>query len=462
MTTRTDHNPHERKARTQNCVALALCMLSLCMLLIVLTKPRHAQVQPVNMLTVGWSPENKTPEQEPEHESDQDEAQEGITECVITLKSGRTISGELIRQDSRIVVIGIEGIETTFQRRNIANVVTLAPVKERYEKLRATVADDDIDARLALVEWLRTRKAYALALKELDEILIIEPKNPHANLLHTWLAEYDKLSARNDQERPKNTEQSEPGEPEEQDQREYQIKRNELPLLSEEQINLMRVYEIDLRHPPKLRVPDEVMHELMRENPDAFSPNQDEREKILDLSEIEKLKLLFSLKARDLYPRVEVLETPDSLKRFKEQVHHGRGWLINACASTRCHGGVDAGAFKLINDRPNTDETAFTNLFIIEHTTLSNGLPLIDFNSPERSPLLQMAMTPSNALIPHPEIPRDYPGTGYRAIFRNTRDRKYQQAVDWIRSMYQPRPEFDFDYPPKSPDTQPDPDQDTP
>jgi len=413
---------------------------------------------PVSSLTLVSLQTPGEPEQQPESE--------GIRECVITLNSGRTITGELIRQDSRTVVIGIEGIETTFQRKNVANVVVLKPVSERYKALRATLADDDIDARLSLVEWLRARKAYTLALKELNSILLIDPNNPHAKLLHTWLAEYDKLSERNKTQPDKTQVEKQP---DEQGQTarpdktiEYQIKRNELPTLSDEQLNMMRVFEIDLRNPPRLKIDDEIMLELMRRNPDAFSPNKDERNAVLDLPEIEKLKLLFSLKARDLYPKVRLLENPDSLERFKDQVHHGRGWLINACASTRCHGGVDAGSFQLINERPNTDETAFTNLYIIERTKLSNGLPLINYRDPERSPLLQMAMTPSNSLVPHPEIPRGYPGSGYRPIFRNTRERKYQQAMDWIRSMYQPRPEYGFEYPPKPAQTPQNPDQGSP
>ncbi|MFG0244826.1 MAG: hypothetical protein ACF8MF_02085 [Phycisphaerales bacterium JB052] len=458
---RTDHNPHDRATRTRTCVALCMCALLLGTALLMLTKPRPAQPLPVGFVLASWTPDSGQPEQGEQQDQSKNE---GIRECVITLKSGRTISGELVREDSRIVVIGIEGIETTFQRRNIANIVILAPVQDRYEKLRATIADDDIDARLALVEWLRARKAYGIAIKELDDILVLDPLNPHAKLLHRWLSEYDKLESTDQQDEPDKTDKddSDPADPESPPQREYKIERNDLVPLSDEQINLMRVYEIDLRQPPRLQVPDEVMLELMRDNPDSFSPDQDQRDEVLQLPPVEKLKLLFSLKARDLYTKVEVLENPDSLNRFKDQVHHGRGWLINACASTRCHGGVDAGSFRLINERPNTDETAFTNLYILENSTLSNGTPLIDFSAPERSPLLQLAMLPSNSLYPHPEIPRDYPGTKYRPIFRNTRDRKYQQAVDWIRSMYQPRPEYEFEYPPKPEETQLEPDQASP
>jgi hypothetical protein len=389
---------------------------------------------------------------------------EGIRECVITLRSGRTITGELVTENTREVVIGINGIETTFQRKNVANIVILPPIAERYAQLRATIADDDVDSRLALVEWLRARRAYSIALEELSSILIIDPQNPHAKLLHTWLSEHEKLAenAGEGEDDPSSTTQSTteptPTEPE----REYSIERNALPHLSEEQLNLLRVYEIDLRDPPKLKVPDETILKLMRENPDKFSPDESQRNAVLDLPEVDKLRLLFTHRARDLYQEVQVLENPRSLELFKDQVHTGRGWLINACASTRCHGGVDAGSFRLINTKPNTDETAFTNLYIIEQTKLADGRPLIDFEYPDRSPLLQMGMIQGKALIPHPEIPQGYPGLGFRPIFRDTKDRKYQQAVEWIRSMYQPRPELGFDYPLNPAPTPPKPDQPDP
>lgn len=444
-----------------SCAAIACGIACLVML-------PHSPQNRYEWLPMSWQPEEATdglPSEQPS-ESDQDETKgeaqddsdsDVMRECVITLRTGRTIKGELIREDSRIVVIGIEGIETTFQRRNVTTIVVLPPVEQRYKDLRATISDTDIDSRLALVEWLRARRAYELAIDELDSILAVDPTNPHAKLLHTWLSEYSKLSKSDKADESEPDEGSNDGE-----EREYKIQRNELPTLSDEQINLMRVYEIDLRDPPKIIVPDEVMLELMRMHPDRFSPDEDQRKKILSIPEVEKLKLIFSLRARELYARIQVLENPDSMQRFKDQVHTGRGWLINACASTRCHGGVDAGSFRLINRKPNTDETAFTNLYIIENTKLANGQPLIDFENPDRSALLQMGMVQSNALIPHPELPKGYPGRGYSPIFRNTRERKYQQAVDWIRSMYQPRPEFDFVYPPAEEQTQPETDQSDP
>lgn len=458
------HRPNAAPAAVLTCAA----MLSGVGLAMLATTPTHHDPSQVRITTASWITDETAGEQgvPATDETDADTHNQGMRECVITLSSGRTISGELISESSREVVVRINGIDTTFKRHTIANVVVLPPVQERYEQLRATVPDDDVESRLALVEWLRARRAYALAVEELESILVIDPLNAHAKLLHAWLQEHEKLSrgSGRDSARDRSTDKNDA-----QDQtstqgpgRTYSIKRSARPHLSDEQLNLMRVYEIDLRDPPRIRVPDSTMRTLMQEKPDKFSPNAQEREAILHLPEVEKLKLLFTYRARHLYAEVEVQETPQSLKLFKDQVHTGRGWLINACASTRCHGGVDAGSFQLINTKPNSDETALTNLYIIEKTRLSDGRPLIDYDHPDRSPLLQMGMIPSKALTPHPELPRDYPGLGFRPIFRDTRDRKYEQGVEWIRSMYQPRPRLDFDYPLGDDLTPPKPDQANP
>lgn len=368
-----------------------------------------------------------------------EQAEQGIRECTVTLISGRKITGELIRQDSLIVIIGINGIETTFQRNRVASVVILAPVAVRYNEMRNSIPDRDIDARLSLVEWLRERQAYELAISELESILLVDPNNPKAKLLHRWLTEYDKLESTS-------TPDAEAGDPSSAPDSagSQRPQRNDISPLSAEQINLIRVYEIDLRDPPKIKIPDETLRTLILQNPDAFSPNEDERKALFQLPEIDKLRLLFTHKARDLYGQVQVLEDPKSMDIFRTQVHSQRGWFLNACATTRCHGGPEAGTFQVINSRPNSIETIYTNFAIIESYTLKNGTSLINYDAPERSPLLQMAMIEKNSLSPHPEIPREFSGARFRPIFRSTRDRKYRDAIDWIRSMYQPRPEYGF------------------
>lgn len=377
-------------------------------------------------------------------------------ECTITLLSGRTITGELVRQSDGFVTVLINDIETTFQRNDIARFKVLPPVAERFAQMRSAVSEDDIEARLALVEWLRARKAYTLAIRELDSILLQSPTNERARMLRLWLTEYIKMGIGSS---PK-TKSSQTNDPKESSSpiRRTKLQRSQIKPLTDEQINLMRVYEIDLRNPPKIRVPDEVMLKLMADNPEKFPVDEQDRKAILKLREIEKLKLLFTHKARDLYAKVQVLDDPQSIKLFKDRVHSRKGWLINTCASTRCHGGTQAGDFQLINTSINSNATTYTNLYLLEQYTLADGSKLINYQDPQRSPLLQMAMIEKNSLHPHPIVPNDYPGPRFKPLFRTTRDRKFKQAIEWINSMYQPRPELDFQTSPH-PDTEPKPTQ---
>ncbi len=416
------------------CLLTASFTLGLTWIQSQLTHAHHSRIT-----TIGFEPQAKP-----------DDDHDGIRECTVTLQSGRKVTGEFIREDSLIVVVAINGIETTFQRRTVDHIEILPTNQERFTAMRSAIPDEDIEARLTLVEWLRVRQAYSLAIKELDSILIEDPVNPRAKLLHTWLSEHNKLRDR--QAEQTQTPQSDDTDALSIEQsktkktKSQRIMKANLPPLTPEQINLIRVFEIDLRDPPSLRVPDSTIKTLMKRHPDAFSPNKTERDQVYKIPEIEKLKLLFTHKARDLYEQVEVLEDPISMKNFRNDVHSQRGWLINACSSTRCHGGTEAGRFQLISSRSNSVETVYTNFFLIENYTLDDGTPLIDYNDPERSPLLQMGMIQNNTLLPHPEIPAGYPGSGFRPIFRSTRDPKYRDAIDWIRSMYQPRPDYGIEY----------------
>ena len=402
-------------------------------------------------------PDDAADEQIVDELSAEEFANEGIRECVVTLLSGRKITGELVREDSLIVVIAINNIETTFQRQRVAQIKILDPIPQRYRELRAAIRDDDIEARISLAEWLRTRRAYKLAQHELKSILVDDPTNTRAKLLYNWLDEYNKLT----ESTPEKPNQEHPEKPNKSSQPiadRATPTPSEIPRLTPEQINLMRVYEIDLRNPPRLTVPDETLRTLILRKPKAFSPNDDERQALYKLPEVEKLKLLFTHKARDLYGQVVVHEDPESIKVFKQDIHDQHGWIMNSCATTRCHGGADAGSFQLINTRPSSNATAYTNFLIIERYRLKDGSPLLDFDAPERSPLLQLGMVAHNALPPHPDIPQGYPGRGWKPIFRSTRDRKYRSALEWIRSLYQPRPVYDFQYPPapeQNPSTKP-------
>ena len=437
--------PSQQKTRTSFPFITPVTIgLGLLMLNLALASTMNPSPKADGLSMVAWA----SPEKQVKDES----ASESYRECIITLLSGRTLTGEFVREDSLIVIIGINGIETTFRKADIANVKVLPPVSERFAQMREAVGEDDIEARLALVEWLRARNAYTLAIKELDSIILIAPTNERARLLLLWLSEYKKMESRpaSSASKTKATKSTNPN----RRNRNANLQRSDIDPFTAEQINLMRVYEIDLQDPPRIRVPDQTLLTLMARKPKEFPVDERSRLAILKKSEIDKLKILFTHKARDLYAQVQVLEDPSSIELFKEHVHSRRGWIINTCASTRCHGGTQAGDFQLINTNANSNATTYTNLYLIEQYELADGSKLINYQDPQRSPLLQMAMVEKNSLHPHPVIPRDFPGPKFKALFRSTRDRKFKQTIEWINAMYQPRPELDFEAP-AHPNTEP-------
>lgn len=386
-----------------------------------------------------------TPESGTDPGADAEPGDEGVQEVVVTLTTGREIRGTLISEDDQAVVVRINSIDTTLPRQRIIGIRELPPVAERFRQMRASVDDNDIRARLALVEWLRAREAYQLALDELGGILERDPGNADARTLHTWLSNHLALEARSRTER----------------RRPITPPDRAIPVLTEDQINRIRVFEIDLNTPTRMIIPNDVMRDLMVRFPESFPISLDEREAILKLEPNDKLRMIFERKARDLYDRVRVLEDPPSMSTFKTRVHGAGGWIVNACASNRCHGGSEAGRLRLLNDRVNSDQTAYTNFLILDRFRLADGTRLINYDEPARSPLLHMTLPRRASLYPHPKVDQRRRGQDWRFVFRTTEDRGFREAADWIASLYTPRPDYAIEYPPPAPaddmpDAQPD------
>jgi hypothetical protein len=123
------------------------------------------------------------PASETRHATVQPEAQPVTGDVVVYFLDGRRIEGRLIRQDPAEIVVRIAGIETTLGRGEIVRIEPVPPVEEHYRRLRAVVADDDLEQRLVLADWLRVREAYHLALEELRHILTVDPGNAEAQRL---------------------------------------------------------------------------------------------------------------------------------------------------------------------------------------------------------------------------------------------------------------------------------------
>src|SRR5690606_13117960 len=125
-------------------------------------------------------------------------------------------------------------------------------------------------------------------------------------------------------------------------------------------------YEIDTNNPPRLLIDRDTITQLMSEHAGSslIPSTREGREAMYRKRPAEILDIMFRLQARNLYGKVQVLDHPESFRRFRENVH--RGWFMNNCATTRCHGGTEAGRLWLHNRRPNSDETVYTNFLILD------------------------------------------------------------------------------------------------
>jgi hypothetical protein len=360
------------------------------------------------------------------------------------------VAGTLVEQNAEQVVLSIGGIATTFKMDVVEKVQNLPTVAERYNKLKETIDPEDVDGLMRLSEWLRAHGRYDFALVEVERALKIEPANPDARALKTLIIEQQKIADGHKggigENRPAKDVRA-PAAP----------AKFDFPLLTPEQINIIRVFEVSLKDPPRMKIERNTVTRFMDKyvgrvvEGKGVMPNTPEgRAVFYSKKPAEMLDWMFGLKAREFYGEVQVLENPKSMQMFRDHVN--RTWLVNSCATNNCHGGEEAGRLWLYNKRQGSDAAAYTNFLILERFKLDNGMPLISYTEPAQSPLLQMGLPRDQAVIKHPELVGANKGK-WRAVFRGPEDERFQEALEWIKAMYEKRPDYPVDY--KAPVPQP-------
>ncbi len=451
--------------------------------LAILRAAAHWQPDPARQLeptpTPAPEPEDAPDDDPPETEPGDDPAPEadappeprGPAEVEIRLRTGARMSGLLVRESPDQVVLRIAGVETTVQRDTISEFRRLEPPRDRYREMRNTIAHDDINTRLLLVDWCQARELYAEALYELELILLVAPNEPRAlrkkQLIQSLRdLQIQSIRRRQGADAERDDALPEPARPGEADRptrpgdriviqppRQTAREREDaFGLISNDDINILRVYETDLRNPPRLVHRRELIDTLIRRYGDheLMPVTREGRQALYRLPSVEVLDLLFRLQARDLYNQVQVLDHPRAFALFRNHVH--ADWLMNSCATARCHGGQEAGRLWLWSTQGNSNRTVYSNFLVLERFQLEDGTPLIDYNSPARSPLLQMGLPREDSLFPHPPLPGlDGTPRGWRPVFDRVEDRKFRQAVEWINAMYRPRPDYPVDFQPPNP-----------
>jgi hypothetical protein len=357
----------------------------------------------------------------------------------VIFRNGEFLDGELVEETIDGVTLKVAGIETKFPQSRIERLVRLPDLTTRYRTWRAEIEDSDVGHVEQLIQWLAGEEMYHVALYEAVKLKQHRPRDPRVAALERRMRGQVQLFEQRGQGIA----------------REPTANEKPMPLLSSEQVNLIRVYEIDMLDPPRVRIaPADIQDFLLAFRDDPRVPQTPEgRQAMISGDPIDVLRLMFQLKAREYYGKVKVLEDPETLKRFRRDVTN---WLVVGCATTQCHGGVEAGTFRLENRNARGEAQAYTNFLILTRATTKDGTPLINLEEPDQSPLLHLGLERIGSRFPHPVVPTDRgDGDAWRAVFPRVEDQRWRDTTAWVRSLYQPRPDYPIEYPPAEADAPP-------
>lgn len=342
----------------------------------------------------------------------------------VILRSGKNRKGLIVRDDFDQVEILVSEIPIVMDRSEVSHIVLDPTFEEQYVDRKLLSRNGGIHAQLALCQWLINEREYDLARIELDEADMSQADGDAARKFRSLNAQLKLHTAKSDRTEPGTSPDKK--------------KNNTTPrLLTFEEVNLVRVYEIDMTNPPRVLVPRDVIEELISRHgtSDLIPDTEAEQADLYRADSIEIVKIMFRLRARDLYDRIEVISEPVSLKLFRERVHDS--WLNNNCSTNRCHGGADSGRLRLRRDALTSERSCYTNLIVLERFRTSDGMPIIDWERPARSLLLQYGLPRSETMTPHPDVP------GWTPVFDTRHRELMDNSIGWMNSMKTtPRPQY--------------------
>ncbi|MBA4039839.1 MAG: hypothetical protein C0468_05895 [Planctomyces sp.] len=385
-------------------------------------------------------------------------------EAVVTLTDGRRFTGILVRDDGREVVLRIAGIETLWPAARVDLVRLLPSVDDRYRQAREGLDPDSYPLHSELALWLVSVERVDLAIEVMEAYSQRHADHEQARRdLHSFrlLAELRAKQARPGPTAPPPVQPTAqptaqppaPRPPAGGDARPTAPART--PLLDAREQALVKAFELALDDSAEVTIPDDVLDDLFKTygSTPRVPATPEARALFRSAPARVQLETIFSLRARELYPRLIILGLPDSLRRFRDDVH--AAYLVSACATAACHGGQEAGRLAFATGRPpNSDANVLTNFVIADRfVALADGQPqpLLDWASPERSLLLQYALPRDEAQLDHPPAPGPDGRDRWRQALSGRQDPRYAAALQWVRSVVQPRPEFDLRYKPARP-----------
>lgn len=375
-------------------------------------------------------------------------------EVILHMRDGSVFQGILVTKTETTITLEIVGVPAAFSSADVDRLRELPPVIDRYREMRAGVPEADVEKRIQLIRWLADRRQLEVAVAEAELLLARNPKSLAAKKAVEDLQLELELTTK-PADKP-NVSTSEP----DKSPSASRLAVKDFPLLTAEQINLIKVFELDLSAEPNVIIPRDLVKKLLDEyasNP-LIPASREGKDEILKQPAVRTLDLMFRLKARDYYDKVKVIDQPEPMRKFRDDVH--RVTVLNGCATSECHGGTEGGRLILSAYRPNADPTLYTNFYILQKFRTKAGDPLINWDQPEKSLLLQLALPRDISRFRHPIVERNGKDI-WRPSLSGPDDRRFQAAVDWIKAMYRPRPDYTVEYEPLKPFVAPPPSKKT-
>lgn len=207
-------------------------------------------------------------------------------------------------------------------------------------------------------------------------------------------------------------------------------------LLTAEEISLIQVYEVhlDTDPPPRVVISRDDLREFLEEfkEDDRIPRGKEDQEAFLRADGHKQLALLFKVRARDYYEKVQVRSQIESLRDWRAQ---HRRYVLGYFREHFGKGNVRG--LYLFGQGRESERIEMTNFFLLSRISI-DGKRLIDRNNPSESLLLQWGLPREDAKFAAPNV------DGWRPYFRGTDDKRYKEMEDWIKSLI--RANHDTDY----------------
>jgi hypothetical protein len=353
-------------------------------------------------------------------------------------KKGSPLLGEVDATRTEIIIRNAAG-EVRLNKADVERVEWVTPAKtvdDDYQRRFKVLAGEDVAGHFVLAEWLRDQERFDLLSKQCKYILGLEPDHRNAKLLvelaQQKLAEQAAAGAGG------------PGEPGEETDATDGL--SEPPLLSERDINRLKLYEYPLDGRPEkvfVKFLKERSHaeleRLVRGELGMAGKLDPQAERILERGQPhEKLQLILQTTGLKYADRIQVRGDTEVFKTFRQRI---LPLVAKGCTKSGCHGVREARVFRLPRGARNRDDVVYTSFLILDQLQTRHG-PLIDRDLPGNSVLLGFMLPAEDNNQAHPPVKdgRLVP------VLRGTQDSDFDLVLDWLNSLNVPHPKYELEY----------------